>query len=336
MQQLTFDTPYVVGRVQAYLAEIDAASVLFDCGPDTPEARQLIDRTFPEAGPDFVLLTHWHPDHSGLASYLADSYGTEVLLSRIELERLESGEKRVQQVADLLGEMGFPEAQRLAVAALFRKLNQFVPLPRRFRIIEDSADLLRQLNISYSAVKWHSQSDLIFEYGNYAIAGDVFLKGIFSSPLFDVDLSSENGSRFRNYVYFCRLIENIGHFDKLTILPAHNREMTDVSGWCVFYVTKLINRLKKLASALRSGVSLYDVVRQILPDEEQSPFMLYAKISDVLFARDLLDDPDALVGAIARAQLTGRLEEQVETLYQLQTERDRTESRKTVFLEEVV
>lgn len=330
MQQLTFDTPYVVGRVHAYRAEIYGASVLFDCGPDTPEARQLIDHTFAAGGPDFVLLTHWHPDHSGLAAYLADRYGAEVLLSRIELERLDLGEKRVQQVAELLGGLGFPKQQRLAVAELIRKSNKSVCLPRRFRIVEDSAELLQQLNIRYSAVKWHSQSDLIFEHDNYAIAGDVFLKGIFSSPLFDVDLVSAHGNRFRNYIHFCQLIENIGHFEKLTILPGHNREMTDVPGWCVFFVTKLIERLKKLAPALRSGLSLYDVVRQILPDEEQSRFMLYAKISDVLFARDLLDDPEALVGAIARAQLTERLAEQVDALYQLQSSKDATGTRMTV------
>ena len=56
--QHTLETPYMVGPVHCYSAEIAGELVLFDTGPPTEEARQSLQRSLALKQLRHVIVTH--------------------------------------------------------------------------------------------------------------------------------------------------------------------------------------------------------------------------------------------------------------------------------------
>ena len=68
--KIVLPTPFAVGDVNVYLVKGEELS-LIDAGPQTEEAKQVLDRNLSELGYsisdiDQVVLTHHHPDHAGM------------------------------------------------------------------------------------------------------------------------------------------------------------------------------------------------------------------------------------------------------------------------------
>ena len=78
----------------------------------------------------------------------------------------------------------------------------FLPFPSSFLVAEN--DLPERLGIEVLACPGHSQSDLVYVGEDWAVTGDTLLRGVFQSPLLDVDL--ETGGRFKNYEAYCSTI----------------------------------------------------------------------------------------------------------------------------------
>ncbi|NJP39382.1 MBL fold metallo-hydrolase [Alkalicoccus luteus] len=71
VERIIIPTPFLVGDVNVYLISGDV-NILIDTGPDTPEAKQALLKGLQARGLqpddiDFLILTHHHPDHIGLA-----------------------------------------------------------------------------------------------------------------------------------------------------------------------------------------------------------------------------------------------------------------------------
>jgi len=82
--------PFPMGYVNCYLL-LGEGAVLVDCGLDTPEARDALERGLAERGLkvgdlDRIILTHHHPDHYGLAGLL-EAEGPSIWMLDVELER---------------------------------------------------------------------------------------------------------------------------------------------------------------------------------------------------------------------------------------------------------
>ena len=80
--KIELPTPFAVGSVNAYLVA-GKNPVLDDCGPHTDEAKEALIKGVEEAGfslPQItaVILTHYHPDHAGLALWLQQEYGVKI------------------------------------------------------------------------------------------------------------------------------------------------------------------------------------------------------------------------------------------------------------------
>src|SRR5699024_1141452 len=70
IQQLTIPTPFPVGEVHMYLLKGDTLS-LVDAGVKTPDAwgtlqLQLKEKGYQPRDVEQIILTHHHPDHTGL------------------------------------------------------------------------------------------------------------------------------------------------------------------------------------------------------------------------------------------------------------------------------
>jgi glyoxylase-like metal-dependent hydrolase (beta-lactamase superfamily II) len=82
--------PGALKHINVWLIEDGAGWTLVDCGMDVPAAREAWDGAFARylgARPlTRIICTHHHPDHAGLAAWLAARYGAPVFMSPREYE----------------------------------------------------------------------------------------------------------------------------------------------------------------------------------------------------------------------------------------------------------
>ncbi|MCW3057785.1 MAG: beta-lactamase domain protein, partial [Solirubrobacterales bacterium] len=82
IHRLAIPTPFMVGRVNAYLIE-DSPLTLVDSGPNSAKALDELEQALAARGHavediELLVITHQHLDHFGLASILARRSGAEV------------------------------------------------------------------------------------------------------------------------------------------------------------------------------------------------------------------------------------------------------------------
>src|SRR5271166_4345699 len=82
IHRLAIPTPFMVGRVNAYLIE-DSPLTLVDSGPNSAKALDELEQALAARGHriediELLVITHQHMDHFGLASILARRSGAEV------------------------------------------------------------------------------------------------------------------------------------------------------------------------------------------------------------------------------------------------------------------
>ena len=82
IHRLAIPTPFMVGRVNAYLIE-DSPLTLVDSGPNSAKALDELEQALDARGHriediELLVITHQHMDHFGLASILARRSGAEV------------------------------------------------------------------------------------------------------------------------------------------------------------------------------------------------------------------------------------------------------------------
>jgi 2,4-dienoyl-CoA reductase (NADPH2) len=292
-QQHTLDTPYLVGPVHCYTATIADEDVLFDTGPPSPEAKTYLLRHLDLGRLRHVIITHCHIDHYGLAHWLEQNTDATVYLPFRDSLKIEQHEKRLKLMYELLQVFGFSKEFLGRFAASMEDGSVFPALPTRYRIIED--ELPPHLGIDVIPCPGHSQSDLVLAGPHWAVTGDVLLRGIFQSPLLDVDLLS--GERFRNYDAYCATLLKLAKLRDMTILPGHRYSIEGVNTNILFYVTKLLERATKVKQ-IDPAYSIAEVAQQLLADKQCPPFAIYLKASELVFIRDFLHQPRKLRQAL--------------------------------------
>jgi glyoxylase-like metal-dependent hydrolase (beta-lactamase superfamily II) len=82
IHRLAIPTPFMVGRINAYLIE-DSPLTLIDSGPNSGKALDELEQALQARGHaiediELLVVSHQHMDHFGLASILARRSGAEV------------------------------------------------------------------------------------------------------------------------------------------------------------------------------------------------------------------------------------------------------------------
>ena len=206
MRQHTIHTPYIVGEVHCYSTEINGELVLFDSGPPTAEALALLGSEIDLSRLKYLFITHCHIDHYGLAAMIAENSDARILIPRAEAVMLRRRSENLDHLVKLLSEMGCDESITRFIREKTEK-EHLVAIPENFEIVEES-DVPIRLGIDWLKCPGHSQSDLVYLYGEHAITGDILLRNIFQVPIFDVDTETLNG-RFRNYDTYCESIKSV-------------------------------------------------------------------------------------------------------------------------------
>lgn len=301
------DTPYVVGPVDIFELWGAGQHILVDTGPQTELARNYLLENIDLASLDYLLITHCHPDHYGLAHFIGENSNAKILMAAIDAKLEEFFEARMAFLKAAFAQMGFPKPLLMLFDRIIPKFQGDIPFPDHYELIEDHVQELETLGISFIYGPGHSQSDVIYLFDDRAITGDCLLRNIFSAPLLDMDLSAEAG-RFSNYRAYCDSIAQFKRLEGRHILPSHNDWIEGIDEQILFYCHKIISRAAKIEPLFGQRKNHYQTLKALFPDLFTSPFKLYIKAGELCFLEDYLDDPERLHSALEVQGLLDQLE----------------------------
>jgi len=308
VKQITIELPYHVDHVHLYLFDIGGDLILFDTGPPIDDAVNYLKENIDFDRLRYVFITHGHIDHYGLASFLQRQSGAQVILSRAATMQFGDRGHYLGDLTRIFRGLGFPEGSAKSLIAEFEDVGKMAPLPENTLIAEESLELMETLGIDYVECPWHSQGDLVYLLDNYAVTGDVALRGMFPVPLLDVDFAGRDGVRFDNYRAFCLSIGRLKGLEGREFLPSHRDHLYDLDGWIRFVVRKLLGRAEQVAPLRRMGKNVYQAVSTLFGPPEKAPFMAYLKTSEVAFLYDFLRHPEQLAEVLREYRLYEEME----------------------------
>lgn len=148
---LRLPLPFALNHINTYLLRSDTGWTIVDCGIDTPAARDIWERVLGSHSLDGrpveqIVVTHHHPDHVGLAGWLAQRTGAPVCMTAGELavagRYADPGRDVVAERTPLWHEHGLSSAMSLQLLEhMPRYAVQVHPLPDKVEIIDTSRSL---------------------------------------------------------------------------------------------------------------------------------------------------------------------------------------------------
>ncbi len=302
-KQHTVDTPYMVGPVHCYSVELDGELVLFDTGPPTRAAELFLQQHIDLGRLRHVIITHCHLDHYGLSSWLEENSDASIYLPQPDIMKIRRHDERLEKMYDLLASLGFSGSYLDTLRESFRRGVLFPPFPNNCLTAE--TDIPQRLGLEVLTCAGHSQSDLVYAADGWAITGDTLLRGIYQSPLLDIDL--ESGERFNNYKAYCRTLCRLAQLRGKNILPGHRQKIESVDETIMFYIFKTIYRVVQLKPYIRDN-TVAQIIERVFGEALTDPFHIYLKASEIVFMKDLLEDPHILRSALEQIGLLREVE----------------------------
>ena len=238
IHRLAIPTPFMVGRVNAYLIEDDPLT-LVDSGPNSAKALDELEQALAARGHKIediglLVISHQHMDHFGLASILARRSGAEV--AAIEpLAPYLADYGRQTDLDDAFAEAimlrhGIPSevvTALRAVSAGFRAWGSAVKVTRP--LADGSALELRDRTLQVHHRPGHSPSDTVLfdEQRSMLLSADHLIAHISSNPLLARPLGSgrvgfdSNEPRPQALVTYMRSLEETRAMEMSLVLPGH-------------------------------------------------------------------------------------------------------------------
>lgn len=309
--QHTVSTPYMVGPVHFYSGVISGELVLFDTGPPTEQTQRYLQANVDLEKLQHVFITHCHIDHYGQASWLEKEFGATIYVPYRDYLKLTEHDSRMQQMYFLLSDLGFDAESLAELKKIFESGSLFPPFPQKYLAVE--SNIPKHLGIDVLQCPGHSQSDVVYATADWAVTGDTMLKGVFQSPLLDIDL--ETGERFNNYRAYCETLIRLSSLENRRIYPGHRKGIHTTREVLHFYIAKLLSRAKQVVPYQREE-NLMVLLDQVLEGRNLDVFHIYLKASEIVFMKDFLAEPELLESSLREIDLFASVEEQFDTVVQ--------------------
>jgi glyoxylase-like metal-dependent hydrolase (beta-lactamase superfamily II) len=246
IHRLAIPTPFMVGRVNAYLIE-DSPLTLVDSGPNSAKAMDELEQALAARGHavediELLIVSHQHMDHFGLASILARRSGAEVaaldLLAPFLANYREASDHDDGFAEQLMLRHGIPPevvTALRAVSAGFRAWGSPVQVTRT--LAHGSELELRDRTLRVLHRPGHSPSDTVFlddrsDIGEPSIllAADHLIAHISSNPLLTRPLEAEGdytGTRPQALITYMASLEETRAMELSLVLPGHGPPISD-------------------------------------------------------------------------------------------------------------
>jgi len=246
IRRLELRLPFQPGSVNVYLVPQENGWILVDCGMNMPATLS----TYQDAGVRWsdirqTVLTHVHPDHSGLAAQIRELTGAPVRMHRREEHVLKSFRVPEPWLAwqdEILREAGVPEISRSSIQDATLQLRQLFPAMDADSYIEDGEVIPTALGpMQAMLTPGHSPGHICFYFPEKKIllAGDQLLKPRAPHVEWNPDGSALSGFR--------ESLERISNLDVDWVLPSHGRPYRGHRA----RVESILNRSREMEEQIR-------------------------------------------------------------------------------------
>lgn len=277
--KIVLPTPFAVGDVNVYLVKGEALS-LIDVGPQTEEAKRVLDLSLSELGYsisdiDQVILTHHHPDHAGMLDWMPDN---------IDILGHPANERWLIRQDDFLEEHDRFYMKLFLQAGLPQEYFPFIKKirsPLKFMGNRGLTHTINQGDPLPGMKDWtifetlgHAQSHLSFwrEEDGVMLAGDHILADISPNPLIEPP-EQEGLDRPKPQLQYNHSLNQLLHVDVSLAYTGHGTEVTDVH-------PLILKRLKKQHDRAMH-------VKELLKNDAQPLFSLCQKLFPAVYQKEL-------------------------------------------------
>jgi len=233
-------TPFIVGRINAYLFQGDPLTLL-DTGPNTATSLDELERSLATIGVQIedigrVIISHQHVDHVGLAGIIQRRSGAEIAM--------------IDQLAPVIADWGAASDRDDVVGGALMRASGLSPevlaamssVSRAYRAFGANVACTEpfsdgsQLKIGQRTFKimlkpGHSPSDTVFhcEEDGLLIGADHLLEHVSSNPLISapLDLNADLSVRPRPLPEYLRNLKQTRELEVSLVLPGHGEPFTE-------------------------------------------------------------------------------------------------------------
>jgi glyoxylase-like metal-dependent hydrolase (beta-lactamase superfamily II) len=322
---LSLPVPYAVRVVNAYLL-LGEPLTLVDPGADWEETRLELEAELAAHGlrvedVERIVITHQHHDHAGLAHWIKDRSGAEVvahhgLISHLAGLAWDSMEAEDQFQAGVMRLHGVPEPRIEELYELSKAHREYggsvaVDVP----VHEGDVVAAGIHELTVHERPGHSPSDLVFVAGDgsFALGGDHLIATISSNPVVHrpLDRPADPRDRAPALVDYLSSLRRTAALDIGVVLPGHGPPVEDHGRLVGERMTFHARRKDRIVEALDGNrATAHELALAIWGEvARKEPFLT---LSELLGHLDLLEregrvepveDDDGLVRYVAPAEL---------------------------------
>lgn len=255
--------PYKLDHVNVYLIKDGNGWTIIDTGINTREARAAWDRLFSQTLPDLavsrVIVTHHHPDHIGLAGWLCDRFGAELLTSQTSymssrVISLAPQEMGLRQYFDFYISQGMSEESAGLVAIQGSEyLRRVTELPTTFlRLVQADKITIGRREFRVISVDGHAPEQIMLynDRDRLLFAADQVIERI--SPNISVFANEPNGDPLGHFLRSLRLMRQELPGDVL-VLSGHGRPFFGLHERCLDLERHHEDRCQRIREACLKG-----------------------------------------------------------------------------------
>lgn len=229
--------PWELGHVNVYRA----GPLLVDCGLNTPEALSALEPHLD--GIEWIVLTHTHPDHVGLAPELLRRTGAKLAMHRREFEQIEGWLDAIaegREYDDGLELAGTPPDWIPRIDAAFKNVRSSLARLKPDRFLDDG-DAIGGAEVV--STPGHSPGHICLRIGCDLLSGDHLLETITPNIgwLPGEDMLGQ----------FLDSLDRVGEMEIATVYPAHGKPFQDYRAWIAQTKAHHESRCLEIETALR-------------------------------------------------------------------------------------
>lgn len=293
--QIQLPLPFPLKIVNCYALRDGDGWAIVDTGIHYPPGEAAWRAAFAAIGIDpaaitQIILTHAHPDHFGMAGWLAQLSGAPVLLAPEEQAFAERvwyhGERNEQLSAQFFQEHGLPAELAAAVRASMSE-NRAMTLPwpvSTSPLAPGSTLTIGAREFLAIAAPGHSDQHLVF----YCAAEQLLLCGDAVLAKITPNVSRWPDSRPDPLSDFLRSLDVLGGLQVRLALPGHGPIIHAFAQRVAELHQHHAERLQAMLAAVGASASAFEVCTRVFPTSALSPHQLRFAIAETLAHLDYL------------------------------------------------
>lgn len=276
LYRIPIPVPFPLKYVYCYLFKGEKDCTIVDAGFNYPPAQEAWKEAFHRLGVapsqvSRIYITHFHPDHFGLAGWLQELTGAMVFLGAEDFLMTERvwfpGSIQSNRVKDMCRKNGVPEELAEQIKEQMEKLNKHVlPLPN-MTILKEQHVLLGDEFWKVIHTPGHSDGHLCFYQPEkrILIAADHILDKI--TP----NISLWPGCRTNPLQDYLDSLQRTSLLDVKMILPGHGKIITDMPHRIQEILQHHEQRIEQMFSLTQNGAMAYEVANAVFGHKELNP-----------------------------------------------------------------